>query len=111
MESITEDSNTTLKKRIEGAFLICVSNMTTLKSMMYNRKVGNIYKVFDEFKESFDQLFSMSSDNDKLNKEIVKDANDWLNKPTPCTPKIVVEGLDLFSKYKSELFKQNIIKV
>ena len=98
MENISEDKNTTLKKRIEGSFLICVFNMTLLKSMLYTQKVGNIYKVFDDFKESFDELFSMSSDNDKLNKDILNNTTVWLNQPTPCTPASVKTGIKLFTE-------------
>ena len=108
--SIAQDTKTTLKDEIESSFIQTSSKSSLLRSIMYNKKVGNIFIVFEDFRENFDFLFSISSDNSKINDKIRKEIEVWLNRPTPTAKNTAVEGLRLFSEYKAELFKQAIIK-
>lgn len=108
--SINQDIKTTLKDEIEASFIQTSSKSSLLRSIMYNKKIGNIFIVFEDFRENFDFLFSISSDNSKINDKLRKEINVWLNRPTPTGKKTAVEGLRLFSEYKAELFKQAIIK-
>jgi len=107
---ISEDIKTPLKGRIETSFISTSDKSSLLRSIVYNGKVGNVYTIFEDFRENFDFLFSISSDNTKINDEIRTEINLWFNKPTPTNPNSITEGLRLFSKYKAELFKQGIIK-
>ena len=111
MEPIYQDRDTSLKKNIESGFIDVCIDVTALRSMIMNDEPGNIDAVFAEFRQDFDGFFTMSSDNKKIDKELVGRVDTWLNtRFGALTPRIIKKGIKLFMEYKSELFKQDIIK-
>lgn len=111
MEQIFQDRDTSLKKNIESGFIDVCVDVTALRSMVMNNDPGNIDAIFSEFRRDFDGFFTMSSDNKKIDKELVIRVDTWLNtRFGALTPRIIKDGIKLFTEYKSELFKQDIIK-
>jgi len=111
MEQIYQDRDTSLKKNIESCFIDVCIDVTDLTPMITDDEPGNIDAVFSEFRSDFYRLFIMSSDNKKIDKELVGRVDSWLNtRFGALTPRIIKDGIKLFMEYKSELFKQDIIK-
>lgn len=111
MEQLSPDRETSLKKNIEVKFMEVCFDVTLLRSIVMNGGNGNVEYVFSTFRNDFDSFFSMSSDNKKIDKELVVEINVWLNKINRgLTLGMVKNGINLFTRYKSELFKQDIIK-
>lgn len=111
MDTFTQDNYTSLKKNIELRFVYLCDDVTQLRSVVFNHTPGNIEFIFAKFRNDFDSVFTMSSNNKKLDKELVKTVNTWLNKNiTSLKGSDVRYALDLFNLYKAELFKHEIIK-
>lgn len=111
MEQIYQDRNTSLKKNIELGFIDVCTDVIELRGMIMSNEPGNIDVTFADFRRDFDGFFTMSSDNKKIDKQLSGRIDKWLNtKVGVLTPRIIKEGIKLFTEYKSELFKQDIIK-
>lgn len=114
MESqITPEEDTTIKQNIEAEFVylsrVCVPKM---RQLLTSPAPGNPFFMFLDFKERFDALFVLSMDKKELNKDIVAAVKAWVESETTFNlqQSTVREGLDLFNKYKAELFRANILK-
>jgi len=81
----------------------------TLRILLNSNMPGNVITTFEQFKLHFDALFTLSSDRKGLNKETVKATKDWIHTKHKPTIADMRKGLELFSEYKSELFRMNVI--
>ena len=109
--TISQEYDTSLKGNIEVVFLMCCKNVAVLRTYLTTRRPGYSLPTFREFKENFDLLFTASSNKKELNKDIIEQVKSWLNLRTNETPVDIRKGISLFEEYKTELFKQNILKM
>ena len=90
--------------------VLCCENIPTLRMMLIAGIPGNPINVFErEFKKNFYALFLLTCDKKELSKGIVADTKKWLNTKHKPTEKDMMDGLDIFDEYKSELFKVNVL--
>ncbi len=110
IETIYPEHDTSMKATLEELFFICCRNIAVLRSFLTTNKPGAYLPVFREFKENFDLFYTASSIRRELNPETIKKVRSWLNRARGV-PSEVREGIALFEEYKTELSKNNILKL
>jgi len=96
---------------IDEYHILCMQIVPTLRSMLNTMRPGNIYAVFYEFKSHFDSLFLLTSNKKGLKEDIIKPVEEWIHKEhkIPREPQDMNEGIELFEKYKAELFRMEVL--
>lgn len=108
---ISPEYDTSLKRNIEAVFLGCCSDVAVLRTYLTTAKPGYSLPTFRNFKERFDLLYTASCNKKDLDKEIVGKVKEWLNQKNNEQRNDIAIGIALFEDYKTELFKQNILKL
>ncbi len=90
--------------------LLCCDIIPSLRMMLISGMPGNPVNVFErEFKKNFYALFLLTCDKKELNKTVVSPVREWLKTKHKPHEKDMVNGLELFDSYKSELFRVNVL--
>ena len=109
---ITPEQDTNIKSHIEAEFLIISRDyVPTLRAFITTKAPGNQYTIFREFKKRFDSLFMLSSSKKELNRDIVDKVREWLESKQTGSNWEIKTGLTLFTEYKNELFKMNVLRL
>lgn len=97
--------------RISDEFLYLSEGASMLRTLLNTDEAGDLYKVFLLFKRHFEILFLLSSDTKDINKQIIDSVKVWIEKKhSTLYADDAKEGLELFYKYKSELFRLNVLE-
>lgn len=106
--SLSNDSR--LVDDIESVFKNTSILAAEIRNILTTGIGGNPFPMYVEFKKQFDFLLSMSSDHKSIRElEIIDDIKSWRDKRGLSVADIL-NGLNLFDKYKTQLFKSNILR-
>ena len=95
---------------IDEYHILCMQIIPTLRSMLNTMRPGNIYAVFYEFKSHFDSLFLLTSNKKGLKEDVINPVKDWIHQEHKSPQeKDMNVGIDLFEKYKAELFRMEVL--
>ena len=95
---------------IDEYHFLCMQVVPHLRSMLNTMMPGNIYAVFDEFKIHFDSLFLLTSNKKGLKEDVLNPVKDWIHQEHKSPQeKDMNVGIDLFEKYKAELFRMEVL--
>jgi len=78
--------------------------------MINEKSPGSISNVFYEFKRHFDALFLLTSDKKGLKEDIKDPVKKWIeSKHISLSDSDMNMGIELFEKYKAELFRMEVL--
>ena len=96
---------------IDEYHILCMQIVPTLRSMVNTMQAGNLNAVFYGFKSHFDSLYLLTSNKKGLKEDVIKPVEEWIHREhkNPKEPYDMNEGIELFEKYKAELFRMEVL--
>lgn len=110
---IEEEGNKILE-RILFLYLSLTETSSILRTMVVSNAPGNYQKYFFLFLQDFNEFYELGSKYNGVDKKINDSARIYLNTKNISSKKYekyILDGLNLFSEFSTDLIGSNIIKL
>lgn len=108
-EYVTQDLQSTIKNSIELHFNAACEDAAILRTKITTAAPGMLDGIYRDFKEHIDCIYLMAGDKKDLDNAVITDTKKFLLSRYSFKDKDIMYSLEVFEKFKNELFKKNMI--
>lgn len=106
---VSPDSQTSIKASIEYHFNAACIYASEIQTAILVRAPGNILPSYRKFRRHWNSIFLMAGDKKELDTKVIDETRKYLASAFRDSDKEMLEGIRIFERFKSELFKKNTL--
>ena len=107
---VTQDLQSTIKNSIELHFNAACEDAAVLRTKITTAAPGMLDGIYRDFKEHIDCIYLMAGDKKDLDNEVIVTTKRFLTSKFSFQDKDIMYSLEVFEKFKNELFKKNMLR-
>lgn len=107
---ISQELQSSIKDSIEAHFSVACELGARLRTSIKTDAPGSIEPLYRELRHHVDCIYLMAGDKIGLDEQIIKTTRKELDKYFNGTDSEILNFLNIFERFKTELFKKNMLK-